>query len=306
MRRFYLCSSLTKKERAENKVTIVRGVPGSGKKYYVYEMEKDKEGEFALCDWNEYFVDKEGTYKFKGTELGEAELYSRMKYLEAISEKVKRIYIVGYFNKKWMYSDYEKLAKLSGYSVEIVDMECPDHKHLMHFNKRSTHKTPYSKSLKCYKNHEYVVDNIRQDPYIENFPGDSLPNYGSVTRSYLDKQLEDFKINKRSPECLIKTESDDEDGDVVDTREFSNVSIEFVEDYERDSVLSREFYTKYDMNSESSDEDEEYEMDGYVEDEEDESVDDVLEDVVEGDLGEEYEEDEEGWDEMDEVMNTDI
>ena len=138
LRRVYMCGYLTKDEKKENKVTIVRGVPGAGKKYYVYHSEKDKTDTFALCDWNEYFRDTDGEYKFKGTELGRAEQYSRLKFIRAISDQVKRIYVVGYFNEEWMYYEYEKLAKVAGYNVEIVDIECSDHKHLMHFNKRSS------------------------------------------------------------------------------------------------------------------------------------------------------------------------
>lgn len=243
LRRFYICGKLTKDEKKENKVTIVRGVPGSGKTYYVYHLEKERDGEFALCNWNDYFVDGEGNYKFKGSELGRAEQQSRLKFIRAISEKVKRIYVVGYFNEEWMYYEYEKLAKVSGYNVEIVDIECSDHRHLMHFNKRSQHNTPYTKSLKCFDNWEYYETNTRQEPYIENFPGDVIPSYGVVTRSQLDKQLDDYNKNKGKPKCLIQTDSDSESE--KDAREYSDVFIEFIDPEQKTEILSREFYERY-------------------------------------------------------------
>ena len=196
-----------------------------------------------MCDWNEYFLDSDGEYKFKGSELGRAEQYSRLKFCRAVAEKVKRIYVVGYFPENWTYYEYEKLAKISGYNVEIVDIECSDHRHLMHFNKRSTHSTPYSKSLKCYSSWEKFDDETRQEPYLEYFPGDVIPSCGVVTRSQLDKQLEDYRKNKGKAECLIQTDSDD---DIEkDERSYSDVFVEYISDSEKDLILEREFYNRY-------------------------------------------------------------
>ena len=242
LRRFYICGSLSKKEKLENKVTIVRGVPGSGKKYYAYNCEKYLDGKFAICNWNDYFTDDDGYYKFNGAELGKAEQYSRLKFIRAIGDKIKRIYVIGNFNEEWMYYEYEKLAKISGYQVEVVDIECVDHKHLKHFNNRSTHNTPFIKSRKCYNNWEYNEENTRQEPYIEYFPGDSIPNYGVITRSKLNKQLEDYKNNIVDPECLIQSESDNEESD---EREFSDTFIELIDNLEVDEILQREFYNGY-------------------------------------------------------------
>lgn len=264
-RRTYALGRLSNNEKNENKVTIVRGVPGAGKKYYVYHLEKDNDSGFALCDWNEYFVDSEGEYKFKGSELGRAEQYSRLKFIRAIAEKVKRIYVVGYFSESWTYYEYEKLAKVSGYNVEVVDIECPDHRHLMHFNKRSSHNTPYSKSLKCYNSWEKDDSESRQEPYIECFPGDVIPSYGVVTRSQLDKQLEDYRKNKGKPECLIQTESDDETE--KDERDYNDVFVEYISESEKDQILERDFYNRYfgdsegDFDEEDSSDETEYEED---------------------------------------------
>ena len=101
-------------------VTIVRGVPGVGKRHYVYDQEKDKEGLFGICDWNDYFKDEDGNHSFDGTMISKAENFSKMAFLDYLSREVERIYVLGYFNEVWSYSEYETLAKMNGYNIKIV------------------------------------------------------------------------------------------------------------------------------------------------------------------------------------------
>jgi len=177
------------KKQSPKTLTIIRGPPGSGKKYLVSQMEQDNNEVFAICDKNQYFV-HDGEYNFKGSELSKAEQSSRLKLLNSISKGIRNIYVINYFNELWMYQEYLQIAKMHNYKTQILEIPCIDREHLSYFNKRSVYKTPYSKSKSCYTNWESDSRSIYCEPYIQNFPGDCLPNVISVN---LDKQLDDYK-----------------------------------------------------------------------------------------------------------------
>ena len=59
------------KKGSPKTLTIIRGPPGSGKKYLVSQLEQDNNEIFALCDKNQYFI-QEGKYEFKGSDLSRA------------------------------------------------------------------------------------------------------------------------------------------------------------------------------------------------------------------------------------------
>tara|TARA_B100000963_G_C22621839_1_gene670333 strand:+ start:887 stop:1915 length:1029 start_codon:yes stop_codon:yes gene_type:complete len=214
-------------------VTIVRGVPGVGKRHYVYNQEKNKKGLFGICDWNDYFKDNEGNHSFDGTMISRAENFSKMAFLDYLSREVDRIYVLGYFSEIWSYSEYETLAKMNGYNIKIVELKCQDVDHLRHYNKRSSHKVPMAKSKKVFENWEVDPDSVYQEPYLENFPGDCIPKYGTVNVEELDKQLHDYNLRAReikqakemSKEDKHDSESEyDPDEDEVDSQDSDNES----------------------------------------------------------------------------------
>ena len=188
---------LTAKFSGKKTVTIIRGVPGVGKKHYVYDQEKYREGLFGICNWNDYFKDEDGNHTFNGSMITKAENYSKMAFLDYITKEVDRIYVIAYFNEVWNYSEYEKIADMNGYNIKIVELKCQDIDHLRHFNKRCNHKVPMVKSKKVFQNWEVDPDSVFQEPYIENFPGDCIPNYGTVTKEELDKELEEYQEKGR-------------------------------------------------------------------------------------------------------------
>ena len=55
----------------DKKVKIIRGVPGVGKRNYVYYLENELNREFVVIDVNDYFT-KDEEYKFDGKNLAEA------------------------------------------------------------------------------------------------------------------------------------------------------------------------------------------------------------------------------------------
>ena len=176
------------KKESPKTVTIIRGPPGSGKKYLVSQLEQDNNGVFAVCDKNQYFV-QNGEYNFKGCELSRAEQSSRIKLLNAISKGTRNIYVINYFNELWMYQEYLRLAKMHNYKTQILEIPCLDKDHLSYFNKRAVYETPYSKSKNCYNSWESDARAIYCEPFLKQFPGDCLPHINSID---LDKQLDNY------------------------------------------------------------------------------------------------------------------
>ena len=184
----------------DKKLKIIRGVPGVGKRNYVYYLENELNREFVVVDVNDFFTKGED-YKFDGKKLAEAEADSMNCFMHALKNQDKRIYVIGTFEKKWMYKNYVELAKMSGYEVSVTELECVGTHELKHYNNRSNHEVPYTKSLKAYNSWENDEDAYQRIPYLAD-----------------NTNL----LQKRLP-CLI-TESDNEDetkGD--DKHEFSEL-----------------------------------------------------------------------------------
>ena len=89
----------------DKKIKIIRGVPGSGKRNYVYYLENGLNREFIICDWNDFFT-KKGKYTFVGKDTTKAENHCLKVFLNSIKQDVKRIYVIGNFSEKWQYENY--------------------------------------------------------------------------------------------------------------------------------------------------------------------------------------------------------
>lgn len=184
----------------DKKVKIIRGVPGVGKRSYVYYLENELNREFVVIDVNDYFT-KGDDYFFDGKKLAEAEADTMNCFMHALENNDKRIYVIGTFEKKWMYKNYIDLAKMCNYKVSVTELECVDTDELKHFNKRSKHDVPYNKSLKAFNSWEKDEDSYKRVPYLS----DNLN-----------------LLNKRTP-CLISDSEEDEQKENNDKDEFNEL-----------------------------------------------------------------------------------
>jgi hypothetical protein len=148
-------------------VKIIRGVPGIGKRNYIYYLESDMNREYVICDINDFFTTN-GTYEFNGKHLAEAESSMMTKFITAINNTDRRIYVIGTFEKPWMYNNYINIAKLNGYDTYVTELDCANTTELRHFNKRSTHNVPYSKSVKVYTSWESDNTTYKRSPYLSD------------------------------------------------------------------------------------------------------------------------------------------
>ena len=151
----------------DKKIKIIRGVPGSGKRNYVYYLENGLNREFIVCDWNDFFT-KKGKYNFVGKDTTKAENYCLKVFLNSIKQDIKRIYVIGNFNEKWQYENYLTIGKLAGYDTSVTELICENYEELKYYNSRSSHNIPITKSIKLFENWEEDKLAYKRRPYLSD------------------------------------------------------------------------------------------------------------------------------------------
>jgi len=109
-----------------NKVlTLVRGLPGSGKSTFAGFIWN----EYAICEADKFFYDKDGNYNFDATRLRAAHEWcrfnveTRMKDNEVNPQFYPEIVVSNTFTQEWEMEAYYKLAEQYGYKVFSIIVE---------------------------------------------------------------------------------------------------------------------------------------------------------------------------------------
>jgi predicted kinase len=104
---------------------LVRGLPGSGKTSFASAIWND----YAVCEADKFFYDKEGNYNFDPSKLKEAhnwcknEVEIRMKDHQNNQQYYPEIAVSNTFTQEWEMEDYFKLAEKYGYKVVSLILE---------------------------------------------------------------------------------------------------------------------------------------------------------------------------------------
>jgi len=104
---------------------LVRGLPGSGKSTFATHIWN----EYAVCEADKFFYDKEGNYNFDPSKLKEAhawcknEVETRMKDHQINQQYYPEIAVSNTFTQEWEMEDYYKLAEKYGYKVVSLIVE---------------------------------------------------------------------------------------------------------------------------------------------------------------------------------------
>ena len=109
-----------------NKVlTLLRGLPGSGKSTFAGFIWN----EYAICEADKFFVDKEGNYNFDATKIKQAhewcreQVEIRMKDNQNNPQFYPEIVVSNTFTQEWEMDNYYKLAEQYGYMVFSIIVE---------------------------------------------------------------------------------------------------------------------------------------------------------------------------------------
>ena len=109
-----------------NKVLVlVRGIPGSGKSTFANLVWNN----YAICEADKFFYDKEGNYNFDASKLKQAhewcqnEVETKMKDNQNNPQFYPEIVVSNTFTQEWEMEHYIELAKKYGYMVFTVIVE---------------------------------------------------------------------------------------------------------------------------------------------------------------------------------------
>ncbi len=106
-------------------LTLLRGLPGAGKSTFASFIWND----YAICEADKFFYDKEGNYNFDATKLKQAhewcreEVEIRMKDNQANPQYYPEIVVSNTFTQEWEMEPYYKLAEQYGYKVFSLIVE---------------------------------------------------------------------------------------------------------------------------------------------------------------------------------------
>lgn len=102
------------------KVTILRGISGSGKSTWV----KQNAPEAVVASADHFFLQANGTYVFDAEKLSEAHISCFRTFLEAAQNRVPHIIIDNSNIFAWEISPYVIAGTALAYTVEVLTLEC--------------------------------------------------------------------------------------------------------------------------------------------------------------------------------------
>jgi hypothetical protein len=106
-------------------LTLVRGLPGSGKSTFANWIWND----YAICETDKFFYDKEGNYNFDATKLSQAhewcrnKVETRMKDNQVNPQFYPEIVVSNTFTQEWEMKPYIDLANQYGYTIFTIIVE---------------------------------------------------------------------------------------------------------------------------------------------------------------------------------------
>jgi predicted kinase len=156
-------------------ITIVRGVPGSGKDFYVDYIEKQKNDMevYSICNDDMYFIQNDEPFSIRKAEAARA--YTLQLLLHSIQQGVNRIYITNIHSTIKEYEHFITLARVHHYKVNIITIDCYDQEYLKYFATRSKHTISDNHLQNMFTKWESDPRERIIEPYVEYTLGDSLP-----------------------------------------------------------------------------------------------------------------------------------
>ena len=106
-------------------LTLLRGLPGAGKSTFANFIWND----YAICEADKFFYDKEGNYNFDASKLRQAHEWCRQEVERRMVENsitpqyYPEIVVSNTFTQEWEMEPYFKLAEQYGYRVFSIIVE---------------------------------------------------------------------------------------------------------------------------------------------------------------------------------------
>ena len=100
---------------------LLRGLPGSGKSTLGKMLVGDKD--YCHKEADMYFVDSDGNYNFKPSEIKNAHKWCKEEIEFAMKYEHSPVVVSNTFTQEWEMEDYYKLAETYGYRVHSLIVE---------------------------------------------------------------------------------------------------------------------------------------------------------------------------------------
>lgn len=135
-------------------ITLVRGLPGSGKTRKAHEL-RGIAGTMHASD--DYFTDEKGVYTFDYERLPESHQQCLAFVGQDILDGIRDIIVHNTFTRAWEMQSYFRLAVAHGYRISIVDLFDAGLTDLELFE-RGTHGVPLEIIEKMRGHYEQVTE----------------------------------------------------------------------------------------------------------------------------------------------------
>jgi predicted kinase len=128
---------MTKDTMTTKRLTIMRGLPGSGKSYFARSIADGA----PIFSTDDFFV-VDGEYKFDGSKLGQYHAANLARSVKAMSEGVPHIIIDNTCTQAWEAREYVKAALQHGYGVRFIELMMPWSFDVAECARRNQHGVP--------------------------------------------------------------------------------------------------------------------------------------------------------------------
>jgi predicted kinase len=103
-------------------LSLIRGLSGCGKTTFSRELVDSNSGDATMYAADDYFVGKDGVYRFDPSKLGEAHAHCQEMTKRGMTSDESFIIIHNTFTMRWEMEDYLKLAEEHDYKVMVHDL----------------------------------------------------------------------------------------------------------------------------------------------------------------------------------------
>ena len=173
-------------------LVVLRGIPGSGKSTVAHAIADDRA---VICSADDFFETEHG-YCYDKAKLTVAHSQCFLDCVQLMMSETPLIVIDNTNPQLWVYAAYKQLAKVAGYQLKVLELQCLDQSTLTQYANRSIHNVPMDSCVKMMKEWE-------NDPMAVTIARDQIKDPDSL----MDILLHANEINGTSanPEIILYT-----------------------------------------------------------------------------------------------------
>lgn len=145
----------------QNKLIILRGLPGSGKTALATELIKKNKGYGYVFSTNDYFIE-DGQFKYDPRKVKDAHVWNVSRAVEAMG-KGRELVIINNTNvRKWEAKPYVIAAINNGYSIQFIEPDTEWKFDPNELTNRDTHNVPIEVIKRMLRSWEddFTVENV--------------------------------------------------------------------------------------------------------------------------------------------------